>query len=56
MKVKCLNCGYEFDVKKIYHDELGGFTVCPECEGSFDIDISNDDLLEDLRMEQKEQM
>ena len=56
MKVKCLNCGYEFDSKNIYNDELGDFTVCPECNGSFDIDITKDDLLEDLRMEQQEQM
>ena len=31
--MKCLNCGYEFDLKKVYTDELGDFTVCPKCEG-----------------------
>ena len=56
MKVKCLQCGQKFELKKIYHDELGDFTVCPECDGSFDIDILNDDLMEDLLMEQREQM
>lgn len=39
MKVKCLHCEHEFELKNCYHDELGDFTVCPECEGSFDIDI-----------------
>lgn len=56
MKVKCLNCNFEFELKKIYHDELGDFTVCPECGGSFDVDITNDDFYNDLLMEQQEQM
>lgn len=55
MKATCLNCGCEFELKKIYHDELGTFTVCPECDGSFDIDVNNNDndLLEDLLLEQQ---
>ena len=43
MKVKCLNCGHDFELNKLYKDELGDFTVCPECEGSFDVDIETDD-------------
>lgn len=39
MKVKCLNCGYEFELEKCYNDELGDFAVCPECESSFDVDV-----------------
>ena len=56
MKVRCLNCGHEFILKNIYHDELGAFTVCPECDGSFDVDVNDNGLLEDLHMEQTEQM
>jgi hypothetical protein len=38
--VTCLNCSHTFNVTPeiTYHDRLGKFTVCPECEGSFDID------------------
>ena len=39
MKVKCLNCGYEFELKKVYEDDNGIFTVCPDCKSSFDVDI-----------------
>ena len=38
MKVKCLNCGNEFELNEIYRDELGDYTVCPECDGSFDVE------------------
>ena len=55
MKLKCLNCGYEFD-GTISYDELGWHSSCPECECSFDVDIPNNDLMEDLLMEQREQM
>lgn len=37
-KVKCLNCGHEFLLERTYEDEKGTFTVCPECNGSFDTD------------------
>jgi hypothetical protein len=33
----CPNCGEEFTVDKIYHDNLGWFVVCPSCEGSHDV-------------------
>ena len=39
MKVKCLNCGNEFELNEIYRDELGDYTVCPECDGSFDVEV-----------------
>ena len=57
MKVKCLQCGREFELEKtkLYCDSLGRFTVCPYCGGSFDVDVEDDSLLEDLRMEQQEQ-
>ena len=41
MKVKCLNCGHNFNIQRLYHDDLnpeGFFVLCPECTGSFDID------------------
>lgn len=41
MKVKCLQCGYEFKPERFYYDELGNFAVCPECEGSFDVDFDD---------------
>ena len=56
MKVQCLNCGHEFELERVYHDALGDFTVCPECDGSFDVDINDDSFLEDLLIEQQEQM
>lgn len=49
MNVRCLNCGHEFKLRKIWNDELipeGFFTVCPECKGSFDID---DDVSDNIR-------
>ena len=39
MKVKCLQCGYEFELESASNDELGWHTTCPKCEGSFDINI-----------------
>lgn len=38
-KEKCLNCGHIQEIKKenTYYDEMGKFTVCEECEGSYDI-------------------
>lgn len=42
MKVKCLNCGTEFDLWRLEHDEnnLDGFyTSCTKCHASFDIDF-----------------
>lgn len=41
MKIKCLQCGYEFELESASNDELGWHTICPECEGSFDIDIKD---------------
>lgn len=38
MKLKCLQCEYEFD-GSISKDELGWHSVCPECGGSFDVDV-----------------
>jgi len=38
MKCTCLNCGHEFEPKEICLDDLGWYTACPECGGSFDID------------------
>lgn len=40
MELKCLHCGYEFD-GSISKDELGWHSVCPECDGSFDVDMPN---------------
>ena len=49
MNVRCLNCGHEFKLQKIWHDDLvpdGFFTKCPECDGSFDLD---DDTVNDIK-------
>ena len=36
----CPNCGNEFvDADKIYMDDLGLHAVCPECEGSFNVEM-----------------
>lgn len=37
-EVKCLNCGYHFELVKTYYDVDGLYTVCPKCGGSFDTD------------------
>ena len=49
MKVRCLNCGYEFD-GEIFEDELGAFSNCPKCESSFDVDV-NELNMEENKME-----
>lgn len=42
MKTKCMNCGKEFNLVELKHDEnnLEGFYAeCPECGASFDVDF-----------------
>lgn len=38
--VNCLNCGHEQEIntENTFKDDLGEFTECEECEGSFNID------------------
>lgn len=38
MKLQCLQCGHEYD-GWITKDGLGWCSLCPECGGSFDVDI-----------------
>lgn len=41
MKVTCANCGKEFKLTRLEHDEInneGFHTVCPDCGSSFDLD------------------
>lgn len=38
MKIKCLNCGREFE-GSISYDELGWHSYCEECDSSFDVDV-----------------
>lgn len=38
MKIKCLNCGHEFE-GSISNDELGWHGYCEECDSSFDVDV-----------------
>lgn len=40
MKLTCLNCEHEFDLTNAWNDELGWYTICPNCDSSFDIDIN----------------
>lgn len=44
MKLKCLNCGYEFE-GGISKDELGWHSSCPKCECSFDVDVPNGKII-----------
>lgn len=37
--VQCLNCGKIFHISSASKDEMGWHTTCPECMGSFDVDI-----------------
>lgn len=42
MKVFCLNCGKEFELHRLCHDENnpeGFYTYHTECQASFDIDF-----------------
>lgn len=41
-EVTCLQCWYRFKLKKVYCDDMGDFTVCPKCKGSFDIDLDQE--------------
>lgn len=41
IKVTCLQCGYAFETNSFECDDLGWYTTCPECEGSFDVDIDD---------------
>lgn len=57
MKVRCNNCMKIVDEDKIIYDGEEDMEFCPECgEGGCLMDLSDDDLLEDLMMEQREQM
>ena len=38
MELKCLQCEHEFE-GGICYDELGWHSICPECGGSFDVDV-----------------
>lgn len=38
MKVKCLNCGHEFETTEIKEDDFGQHCICEECGASFDVD------------------
>lgn len=38
MNLKCLQCEHEFE-GSICYDELGWHSGCPECGGSFDVDV-----------------
>lgn len=44
MKVKCLNCGHEFETTEIKEDDLGRYCICEECGASFDVDV--DEIIE----------
>lgn len=38
MKLKCLNCGREFE-GSVSYDDLGWHSLCSECGSSFDVDL-----------------
>lgn len=38
MKIKCWNCGHEFD-GSLSQDEWSWYGYCKECDSSFDVDI-----------------
>lgn len=57
MKLKCLQCGHEFE-GIVSKDELGWHGSCPKCGGSFDTElpdlVSYSDLREIFRNYEKE--
>ena len=38
MKIKCWNCGHEFE-GSLSQDACGWYSYCDECDSSFDVDI-----------------
>lgn len=38
MKIKCWNCGHEFD-GSLSNDDFGWHGYCKKCDSSFDVDI-----------------
>lgn len=42
MKVKCLNCGHEFETTEIKEDYLGKHCVCEKCGASFDVNADSE--------------
>jgi len=48
-KVTCLNCANTFGLVEAFSDEMGWYTTCPKCTGSFDVILPNDsDILRGL--------
>lgn len=39
----CLNCEKEI-YSNVYEDDMGTFCSCPECGGSFDIDLTEKEI------------
>ena len=57
MKVRCNMCMEVFDEDKIVYDGETDTEYCPKCgDSGYLMDLKDDDFLEDLRMEQREQM
>lgn len=57
MKVRCNQCMKVFEEDKIVYDGEDDMEFCPECgEGGCLMDLTDDDFLEDLIIEQQEQM
>lgn len=57
MKVRCNQCMNVFDEDKIVYDGETDTEYCCKCgESGCLMDLHDDNLLEDLSMEQKEQM
>lgn len=42
MKVKCLYCEHEFELGKVSQDIRGTFSSCPNCKGTFKVDIDTE--------------
>ena len=57
MKVRCNQCMNVFDEDKIVYDIETDTEYCPKCNKSGCLmDLHDDDLMEDLAIEQREQM
>ena len=39
VSINCPHCGKQIFIDSIEKDELGWHTSCPECNGSFDVDL-----------------
>lgn len=54
MKVKCLNCGCEFETQQINTDNIGEYVTCKNCGSTFDVEKTRLEKAKELALKCKE--